>query len=137
MHELVCALIGHVADGRPRAEPCEDDRLALVAADAPKPLLVQRESGADRTGLASALYKLSQGATLFEARRELSVRFQALSLAGAALRSNGQRPGLVRGFAWRAGSGHAQALRNSRPGCRAPGRGPISGVPHAQLSVGP
>ena len=55
--------------------PAQMAELARLMADAPKPLLVHCESGADRTGLASALYKLSQGAPLAEARNELSARY--------------------------------------------------------------
>lgn len=40
-----------------------------------KPFVMHCKSGADRAGLAAALYLLSQGATVAEARRQLSFRF--------------------------------------------------------------
>lgn len=55
--------------------PAQMAELARLMADAPKPLLVHCESGADRTGLASALYKLSQGVPLTQASDELSARY--------------------------------------------------------------
>jgi len=42
---------------------------------APKPILIHCESGADRTGLVSALYRLSRGQSLAVAEQELSPRY--------------------------------------------------------------
>ena len=42
---------------------------------APKPILIHCESGADRTGLVSALYRLSRGQPLAVAEQELSPRY--------------------------------------------------------------
>lgn len=42
---------------------------------APKPILIHCESGADRTGLVSALYRLSHGQPLAVAEQELSPRY--------------------------------------------------------------
>ncbi len=42
---------------------------------APKPILVHCKSGADRTGLVSALYRVSQGQPASAARSELSIRY--------------------------------------------------------------
>ena len=60
--------------------PAQMAELARLMANAPKPLLVHCESGADRTGLASALYKLSQGVPLDQASDELSARYGHLPL---------------------------------------------------------
>lgn len=49
--------------------------LVLLMKTSPKPLLVHCASGADRTGLAAALYKLSQGAPLSVADDELSAKY--------------------------------------------------------------
>lgn len=56
------------------------DALIRQMKDAPKPLLVHCESGADRTGLASALYRLSQGVPAETAREELEARFGHMPL---------------------------------------------------------
>ena len=47
---------------------------------APKPLLLHCESGADRSGLVSALYRASQGQALDLARQELSPRYGHFAL---------------------------------------------------------
>ena len=54
-----------------------DDMLALFDAfdRISRPFVMHCKSGADRAGLASALYLLDQGASLDEARRQLSVRY--------------------------------------------------------------
>lgn len=49
--------------------------LVQVIQRAPKPLLVHCESGADRSGLAAALFRVSQGQGLPRAQQELSVRY--------------------------------------------------------------
>lgn len=41
----------------------------------PRPFVMHCKSGADRAGLASALYVLDQGGTVTQARRELSLRY--------------------------------------------------------------
>ncbi len=54
-----------------------DSLLALLEAfdTIPRPFVMHCKSGADRAGLASALYVLDQGGTVAEAQRQLSVRF--------------------------------------------------------------
>jgi uncharacterized protein (TIGR01244 family) len=42
---------------------------------APKPILVHCKSGSDRTGLVSALYRLSRGEPVSEAKKELALRY--------------------------------------------------------------
>ncbi|WP_058602144.1 fused DSP-PTPase phosphatase/NAD kinase-like protein [Aureimonas ureilytica] len=49
--------------------------LAALMRDAPKPLLIHCLQGADRTGLASAIYELSQGQAAGEAADQLSLMF--------------------------------------------------------------
>ncbi|RZK99487.1 MAG: protein tyrosine phosphatase [Rubrivivax sp.] len=51
-----------------------DDIVKLIQ-DAPKPLLIHCESGADRTGLVSALYRLSRGQSGAAAAQELAPRY--------------------------------------------------------------
>lgn len=55
----------------------KDALLALFAAfDAiPRPFLMHCKSGADRAGLAAALYVLDQGGSVQDARAQLSIRF--------------------------------------------------------------
>ena len=55
--------------------PRQMAELLRVVADAPRPLLIHCNAGADRTGLASALYEVSQGVPPVEAARQLSLRF--------------------------------------------------------------
>lgn len=55
--------------------PSQCDELSRVIVRAPKPTLIHCKDGADRTGLASALYLISQGATYEEAARQLSLRY--------------------------------------------------------------
>jgi uncharacterized protein (TIGR01244 family) len=43
--------------------------------NAPKPILVHCKSGSDRTGLVSALYRLSRGELASEAKKELALRY--------------------------------------------------------------
>lgn len=47
--------------------------IVAMLRDAPKPILVHCQQGADRTGLVSALYRLSRGAAVAEAEGELSL----------------------------------------------------------------
>ena len=54
-------------------EQLADVRRAL--ADAPKPLLIHCNGGSDRTGLVSALYLLSRGATPARADGQLALRY--------------------------------------------------------------
>lgn len=60
-----------------RSAPRRDELLKLFEAfrTVERPVLMHCKSGADRAGLASALYLLAQGAPLAEARRQLSWRF--------------------------------------------------------------
>ena len=48
--------------------------LKLIA-DAPKPVLIHCNAGADRTGLVSALYELSRGVPVTQATSQLSLRY--------------------------------------------------------------
>lgn len=59
-------------------KPAPKDALAALFAafdDIPRPFLMHCKSGADRAGLASALYVLDQGGSLETARAQLSLRF--------------------------------------------------------------
>ena len=51
------------------------DEILKLIEQAPKPILIHCESGADRTGLVSALYRLSRGQPLAQAEQELSPRY--------------------------------------------------------------
>jgi len=64
--------------------PPRETVLALLDAyeTAEKPMLVHCKSGADRTGLAAALLRLSHGATVSEAKQELSLRYLHLKNGG-------------------------------------------------------
>ncbi|MBS1161326.1 MAG: Protein tyrosine/serine phosphatase [Proteobacteria bacterium] len=59
---------------------------ALIA-QAPKPLLVHCWDGADRTGLITAIYRLSQGAGAATAEEELSIRYGHFPYLGAKSRA--------------------------------------------------
>jgi protein tyrosine phosphatase (PTP) superfamily phosphohydrolase (DUF442 family) len=59
---------------RPVTAAQAEEILQLIR-NAPKPILVHCKTGADRTGLVSALYQLSRGVPAREAERELSLRF--------------------------------------------------------------
>ena len=59
---------------RPVTAAQAEEILQLIR-NAPKPILVHCKTGADRTGLVSALYQLSRGVPASEAERELSLRF--------------------------------------------------------------
>jgi protein tyrosine phosphatase (PTP) superfamily phosphohydrolase (DUF442 family) len=62
---------------RSRRAPTREELAAALALfdEVEYPILMHCKSGADRTGLMSALYLLKQGAPLAEARRQLSVRY--------------------------------------------------------------
>ena len=49
--------------------------LAAIFADLREPALIHCKSGADRAGIAAALFILVEGGTVVEARRQLSLRF--------------------------------------------------------------
>ena len=51
------------------------ERLLDAYDSANRPLIIHCRSGADLTGLAAALYKLSQGSPVDEARQDLSFRY--------------------------------------------------------------
>lgn len=59
---------------RPVTAAQAEEILQLIR-HAPKPILVHCKTGADRTGLVSALYQFSRGLPASEAERELSLRF--------------------------------------------------------------
>lgn len=59
------------------------EALIRLMADAPKPMLIHCEGGADRTGLAAALYLAAvQGAPARVAGRQLSVRYGHVGIRG-------------------------------------------------------
>lgn len=58
------------------------ERLIALMRDAPKPLLVHCEGGADRTGLASALYLAAAGLPFEKAGGQLSVRYGFVAIEG-------------------------------------------------------
>lgn len=60
----------------------EAERLLAILRDAPKPVLVHCEGGADRTGLATALYLAATGHPLDEAAGALSVRYGFVGIEG-------------------------------------------------------
>lgn len=79
------ALINHPLKARHLKEPERYLELLDIMDRAEKPFLIHCKSGADRTGLAAALYLLDQcGATLSEARAQLSLKYahQRWSRAG-------------------------------------------------------
>lgn len=59
------------------------DELLEILRLAPKPVLIHCQAGADRTGLAAALYRLSQGRSRAEAEQELSLRYGHFPYAGS------------------------------------------------------
>ena len=58
------------------------ERLVALMRDAPKPLLVHCEGGADRTGLATALYLAATGHPLDQAAGQLSARYGFVGIEG-------------------------------------------------------
>lgn len=66
-----------------RAPAKRENLLSLFAAfdSIPRPFVMHCKSGADRAGLASALYLLDQGAPVAEAKKELSLRYLHLKLS--------------------------------------------------------
>lgn len=60
-----------------RGAPQKDriERIARIFAEMEKPAVIHCKSGADRAGLAAALFVLLNGGTGAEARRQLSLRF--------------------------------------------------------------
>lgn len=58
------------------------DRLVALLRDAPKPMLIHCEGGADRTGLASALYLAATGRPLDQAAGQLSARYGFVGIEG-------------------------------------------------------
>jgi protein tyrosine phosphatase (PTP) superfamily phosphohydrolase (DUF442 family) len=59
---------------RPVTAAQAEEILQLIR-NAPKPILVHCKTGADRTGVVSALYQFTRGVPASEAERELSLRF--------------------------------------------------------------
>jgi undecaprenyl-diphosphatase len=55
--------------------PAQMAELVRLVSNAPKPLLIHCNAGADRTGLVSALYELSRGAPAAQAGAQLSLRY--------------------------------------------------------------
>lgn len=60
--------------------------IAIIEA-APKPILVHCQQGADRTGLVSALYRLSRGDDAASAAQELSLRYGHFPWLGSETRA--------------------------------------------------
>lgn len=54
--------------------------LATILRDAPKPVLIHCKAGADRTGLASAIYLADTGRSEDAAERQISLRFGHISV---------------------------------------------------------
>lgn len=74
-----------------KVAPSRKNLLALIDAleNLERPLLVHCKSGADRTGLASAVYKLHfDGASVAEAQRQLSFRYMHLRKSGAGVQGH-------------------------------------------------
>ena len=55
--------------------PAQDEEILHIIENAPKPILIHCQAGSDRTGLVSALYRYTHGATLETSRNELSLRY--------------------------------------------------------------
>lgn len=53
-------------------------QLVQILESSPKPLLVHCEGGADRTGLAAAIYLILQNKSISEAKREYSLRYYVI-----------------------------------------------------------
>lgn len=53
--------------------PAQSAEILQILHDAPKPILIHCQAGADRTGLVSALYLLAHGMPTEDAKRELSL----------------------------------------------------------------
>ena len=87
--------VAHIDFGLSAREELTDDemrKLVILLRTAPRPLLLHCEAGADRSGLAAAIYKLAVGhASPEEAAHELSFRYGhfpwLLSKTGAMDRS--------------------------------------------------
>lgn len=60
-------------------------RLAEIFATMRRPALVHCKSGADRAGIASALYVLIEGGSVAQARRQLGLRFGHIRQAGTGI----------------------------------------------------
>lgn len=78
-------LVNHELFARVLGTPEDYLKLLNIMEAAEKPMLIHCKSGADRTGIASALYLLDKcGATLDEARAQLSIKYahQRWSKAG-------------------------------------------------------
>lgn len=78
--EESCAALGLVLvsiplHARAPANPAHLKTLFDTFDTLPRPFVMHCKSGADRAGLASALYLLDQGAPVSEARKELSLRY--------------------------------------------------------------
>jgi protein tyrosine/serine phosphatase len=55
--------------------PAQLRELLAIIDQAPKPLLIHCNAGADRTGLVSAVYELARGVPLAQASRQLSLHY--------------------------------------------------------------
>lgn len=67
--------IDYAISARRDLTPAQMDDLVKILHDAPKPLLVHCNAGADRTGLVSALYELDRGQDARQASEQLSVLY--------------------------------------------------------------
>jgi protein tyrosine/serine phosphatase len=92
-HELAaCATLGirHLdvawsAQHEISLEQCAD--LEHLIDDAPKPLLIHCQAGADRTGLASSIYLLTHGASAERASGQLALRYLHFPYLGSKTRA--------------------------------------------------
>lgn len=67
--------------------PAQIEEILRIIRDAPKPILVHCQGGADRTGLVSAIYLFSHGARANDAERALSLRYGHFPYLGSKTRA--------------------------------------------------
>jgi protein tyrosine phosphatase (PTP) superfamily phosphohydrolase (DUF442 family) len=70
--------VGHydvALSARKTVSPEELEAILALLRQAPKPVLIHCESGADRTGLISAVVRIEQGDPPMQARRQLGLRY--------------------------------------------------------------
>ncbi len=67
-----------------RLSPADIDHVLALLAQAPKPVLIHCQAGADRTGLISAVLRLKQGDSPEQARQQLSLRYGHFPYLGSS-----------------------------------------------------
>lgn len=67
-----------------RLSPDQIDRVVALLKQAPKPVLIHCQAGADRTGLISAILRLKQGDSPEQARQQLSLRYGHFPYLGSS-----------------------------------------------------